>query len=909
MDSDGITPTASAVRSNADWQGAIDRARAYAPYLADLLDREPELTAMLARGEGEAALALTRSAGEGAPDVASALRREKRALALVLAIGDLAGAFPLLMVTRELSDFASRALDAAIGEALSHRVKDAESRGMTALALGKHGAGELNYSSDIDPILLFDPATLPRRERDEPGEAAQIAARRVVQTMSAKTAEGYVFRIDLRLRPASEVSPLAISFDGALTHYESSALAWERAAFIRAKAVAGDVAAGEKFLDAIEAFVWRKSLDFGAISEVGRLVHRIRDDHSGPQLPGPRFDVKKGRGGIREVEFFAQTHQLIHGGRNPSLRVSGTRAALDALAAAGVIGAVDAHEMGEAYDRLRVIEHRLQMVNDRQTHELPSGEALDNVARLDGLADGDALIAELEGICGRVSARFDKLVEAHGGKPSIPAPIPEQRLEKLGFADPAELAQRIAGWDSGRVKCLRSDAARRAFGAIRPQLLEALAHAPEPERAITRWEQMLARLPSAINIFHLLEARPALLDTLAQVLALSPALADALGRRGDLLDTLIDRTAFDLPPDTDALVRDFAGEGLDYEETLDRLRRKVGDLRFAAGVQLLDNAHDPLAIAAGLSRVAEAAIRVACDAAAGEFARKHGRIADEGLVVLGLGRLGGGVLTHASDLDLVYLFSGPFDAESDGERPLGATQYFNRLAQRVSAALSVPTAEGALYEVDTRLRPSGTQGLLAVNVDSFAKYQAESAWTWEHMALARARVLRSPHPAARDTVDGIFERTLSTPRDAAKLREDVLKMRGDVARHKPAKSPLDIKLARGGLVDIEFLVHFLQLRDGDCLAPDLSVAIRCLADRGKVPPSLLQAYELMTRLLVLLRLVAPDAEEPTPAARDVLARGCRQPDWDALITALDKARGEVAGAWSQTFDETLELTP
>ena len=370
---------------NGDWTHALARARAHAHYLERGLARLPELTALLAAGDGEAALAWAKAAGAGAPSVGSALRREKLALAVALAVGDLAGAFPLLRVTGELSAFADRALDAAIAEAIQRRMPDAAPAGFLALALGKHGAQELNYSSDIDPILLYDPALLPRRERDEPGEAAQRVARSLMELMSHVDAEGYVFRVDLRLRPASEVSPLAIPIEAALTHYESSALAWERAAFIRARACAGDIAAGENFLAAIRPFVWRKSLDFGAIAEVGRLTGRIRANHHGPTAPGPGFDLKKGRGGIRDVEFFAQIHQLIHGGRNPSLRLRGTRASLDALAEAGLIERDDAALLGESYDRLRVIEHRLQMVADQQTHSLPLDQAaLDNVAQLDG---------------------------------------------------------------------------------------------------------------------------------------------------------------------------------------------------------------------------------------------------------------------------------------------------------------------------------------------------------------------------------------------------------------------------------------------------------------------------------------------------------------------------------------------
>ncbi|MFN5901799.1 MAG: glutamine-synthetase adenylyltransferase, partial [Novosphingobium sp.] len=452
-----------------------------------------------------------------------------------------------------------------------------------------------NYSSDIDPILLYDPALLPRRERDEPGEAAQRVARALMEIMSHVDHEGYVFRVDLRLRPASEVSPLAIPIEGALTHYESSALAWERAAFIRARACAGDIAAGEAFLAAIRPFVWRKSLDFGAIAEVGRLTGRIRANHHGPKAPGPGFDLKKGRGGIREVEFFAQIHQLIHGGRNPDLRLRGTRASLDALAAAGIIAPDDAVLLGQSYDRLRTIEHRLQMVADQQTHSLPADPAaLDNVARLDGLADGAALVAELERITEIVGQRYDRLVAEHAGEQtSVAVSVPRggaalaAEIERLGFPEPEALAARIEGWRSGKLRVLRSEAARAAFDAVQPRLLAAFSAAPEPLHALLRWEQLLTNLPSAVNLFRLLEARPGLADLVARVLCLAPPLADALARRADLLDALIDASAFDLPGTVEELAEVMArGEvGDEYEALLGRVRRKVGEIRFALGVQ------------------------------------------------------------------------------------------------------------------------------------------------------------------------------------------------------------------------------------------------------------------------------------------------------------------------------------
>jgi len=904
----------------ANWISAIERARAHAPYLAQALDRQGELAAILASGDGERALAMAKAAGAGIGEVGVALRREKAALALVLAIGDLAGAFPLLRVTGELSALADRAMDAAIADAIRSRVPDAEPGGFVALALGKHGAGELNFSSDIDPILLYDPDLLPRRDRDEPGEAAQRVARTLVETMAGVTGDGYVFRIDLRLRPASEVSPLAIPIEAALTHYESLALAWERAAFIRARACAGDIVAGEAFLAAIRPFIWRKSLDFGAIAEIGRLTARIRTEKAGPEMVGPGYNLKLGRGGIREVEFHAQTLQLIHGGRNPSIRQRGVRATLDALAAAGLMSADDAAMLAQGYDRLRTIEHRLQMVADQQTHTLPvDRHALDNVARLDGLPDGAALIDELAGITEVVGLRYDALIAASAGAGGEPVPVSAPsgdtlvtELERLGFGDAEALAARIDGWTSGRIRALRSDAARLAWDAIRPQLLAALARAPEPDRAMLRWEALLANLPSGVNLFRLLEARPALLQLLARILSLAPPLAGELGRRADLLDSLIDASAFDLPPGVNELVARFADgeDGDDYQHTLDRVRRAVAELRFALGVQLIatdfaGGARDPLDIASALSRIAEAALRVLADAAASEFAGVHGRVPASELVIIGLGRFGGGVLTHASDLDLVYLFTGEHGAESDGARPLGATLYYNRLGQRVTAALSVPTAEGALYEVDTRLRPSGEQGPLAVSFAAFERYQREQAWTWEHMALTRARCLYGSKEA-RERLEEIIAGVLAEPRDPEKLRADVLDMRATMAAHKPPRGPLDVKLARGGLVDLEFLVHYLQLRDGRGLTPHLGDAVRLLAEAGQLDPGLCEAHDTMTRILVAVRLLAPDLDEPPLAARGVLARACGCADWQSLLAILESSRETVAAAWKQAFEQDLE---
>jgi len=901
-----------------DWEGALRRARTHAPFLARALERQPELTALLAAGEGDAALAWAGAQGAH-PDTEVALRRERLALAAALAVGDLAGAFPLAQVVGELTAFADRALDRAIRSAIAERTdSDAGTEsvsGLIALALGKQGAGELNYSSDIDPILLFDRDRLARRASDDPGDAAQRYARRIVALLSATTADGYVLRVDLRLRPASEVSPLAVPIGAALTHYQGHALAWERAAFIRARAAAGDIAAGEAFLAAIRPFVWRSQLDFGAIAEISALTHRIRDSHSGPRAPGPGFDVKRGRGGIREIEFYAQTHQLIHGGRDLGLRVRGTRAALDALAAAGWIASECALVLGEAYDRLRVIEHRLQMVYDRQTHALPEGEALDNVARLDGQADGAALVAELTAITARTARIYDELIGRNEAAPLaavLPASALAHQLKAWGYPEPKPLAERIEGWRDGRHAAIRTPQAVEAWDRLCPGLLAAIAASDDPARAITRWEHILERVPSAITTFRLLDARPDLLARLVAALTLAPVLSDELARKPERLDTLIDRDALELPGDVPAIMARMRGAAIrdDYEALLDAIRVITGEIRFALGIQLIEGLADPLDIAHALSRTAEAALQLATDATVAEFAAKHGRIAGSELLILGLGRLGGGALTHASDLDIVYLFTGDFAAQSDGPRPLGATIYYNRLASRVSAALSVPTAQGALYEVDTRLRPQGNQGPMAVSCEAFGKYQREAAWTWEHMALARARVLYGS-AAARAELEGVLDEVLGAPRGHAALRKAVIQMRAEMARHKPASGPIDAKLARGGLVDIEFLVHYLQLKgaaaDGTPLAkaapqaldPDLATALSGLIAAGLLPADLTGPHALMSRMLVAGRLLAPDGREPPPSGARALARACGFASYDALLEAFAAARLAVASVWKQ----------
>ncbi|MEQ8742138.1 bifunctional [glutamine synthetase] adenylyltransferase/[glutamine synthetase]-adenylyl-L-tyrosine phosphorylase [Parasphingorhabdus sp.] len=883
-------------------QDALQRARDNAPYLALAMQVLPELTDLLAAENLEAALEYVGGAGEGADNVRQKLRREKRAMALTLAIGDLAGQLSLTDVITRLSDFADRALDEALADIYATRYPDAPVEGFAIIGLGKHGSRELNYSSDIDPIFLYDPDKIPVRGREEPSDASRRIGQQLVEALNSRDADGYVFRVDMRLRPSPEVSPVALPVEAAISYYESSALAWEQAAFIRSRSAAGDPILGRYFLETINPFIWRRSLDYGAIRNIGSVTAQIRDHYAAGQKFGPGFDLKRGRGGIRETEFYAQMHQLIFGGRQPDLRVPATRDALAALVKAGRIDGDKARVLSEAYELYRVIEHRLQMVNDQQTHSLPDAAAdLDRVARLHGLEAGQALLDLLAPHVEAVGRIYDDLIEPED---DARLPVDEEKLAAViagkNLLEADSFLQAIKRWRSGKVTALRSAAAQESFEAILPDLVDAIATAPNSTKALARLDSLIDKLPTAINFFRILEARPALLEKLGQILSHAPVLADALSRRAELFDGLIDATALDLPPSVAELAEQFARTepGDDYQMLLDRVRARVGEKRFALGVQLIEGQHDALQISAGYARVAEAAIQVLTDATIAEFEEVHGKIADARLLILALGRLGGGALTHASDLDLIFLFAGDHSAESDGKRPLGGTQYFNRLTARIVTALSVPTAAGPLYEVDTRLRPSGTQGPLAVTLESFYKYQRENAWTWEHMALTRARPVYGDR-ADRAELEQEICAILRTEREPEELRKAVRKMRLDIVEHKPPKGPLDTKLMEGGLVDWEFIIHFLQLKTGEALHPQLGQAVRALVAAGHLGEDMVTAHELMTRLLVALRLMSPDCDYPPETSRALIAKAAGQESWDALLDGYDKARQCVIEEWNR----------
>jgi glutamate-ammonia-ligase adenylyltransferase len=882
---------------------ALQRAERFSPFLREAIRALPGIAeTFVERGAAPAAdLALAARAD----DIDVELRRQRLGLALAVALGDLAGELSLEAVTDLLSGFADRAIDRALAGAIRERVPEAEVQGFAVVAMGKLGSSELNYSSDVDLLLLFDPEALARRARDDAGEAAVRVARRMIEVLQKRTADGYVARVDLRLRPSPEVTPIALPVNAAISHYESSALPWERAAFIRARPCAGDIALGQRFLGAIEPFVWRRSLDFGVIDEVRQISARIRDHFAQNSQFGPGYDLKRGRGGIREVEFFVQIQQMVHGGRDPSVRAPATLDAIAALLAAGRLDESTASELGDAYRVLRTIEHRVQMVEDAQTHLLPAqDEALGNVASLHGLAGGAELLDLLRPRVERTGEIFDGLAPEEGGQLSNDPDILLDELKGFGFPDASAAARHVADWRSGKARSLRSPAAQAAFEAMLPGLMQAVASGSDPERALNRLSDIVERLSSGVNFFRLLEARPHLAQLLAKILTHAPALADQLARRPELFEGLFDASSFDPPPAAEVIAADLGKvmRANPYDVGLDKVRRLVNERRFALGVQLIDQRSDPLEVAAGYSRVAEGTVVALAGAAVAEFEEAHGRFPGGELVIVALGRLGGCELTQASDLDIVYLHTAPAGLTSDGKKPLGPNDYFNRLASRVTAALSVPTAAGPLYEVDVRLRPEGAKGMLVVSLDAFERYQREEAWTWEHMALCRARPIVGS-PEVRERTAQLIESILTRRRDPKVVVRDAAKMRSEMERHKPPKSGLDVKLGPGGLVDLEFAVHVLQLTRGIGLDPRLEVALAELHVDNLVTSKIVAAQKLFTRILVMMRLVAPGDVKPTAETWQLVAEACGAASWDELLAEHDAARQSVSELWNRIRQE------
>ncbi|MEB3420418.1 glutamine-synthetase adenylyltransferase [Salipiger marinus] len=857
--------------ADGDTARLIHGATGSSPYLASLLRKEADwLEAALAAPEAALDAALDGLPEDGDP--ASPLRQAKRRVALLAGLCDLGGIWPLDQVTGALTRLADRAVDLALRDAIGREIRRGklpgataedipQAAGMVVFAMGKMGAGELNYSSDIDLICLFDESRFERDDYHEARAAFIRATRRMTATLSDLTGEGYVFRTDLRLRPDPAVSPVCMAMEGAERYYESLGRAWERAAWIKARPCAGDLEAGARFQEVLRPFVWRKHLDFAAIKDAHdmRLRYREAKGLSGPiTLPG--HNMKLGRGGIREIEFFTQTRQIIAGGRDPDLRVRGTVPGLAVLAEKGWVPGDVAETLTGHYRFHREIEHRMQMVQDAQTHALPVNE--EGFHRLAAMTGRD--LRELKA---DLSARLE---EVHALTEGFFAP--EARAEAQ-VPDMLEDSPLVARWTS--YPALRSQRAVEIFTRLRPEILSRLARAARPEEALQAFDGFLAGLPAGVQLFSLFDANPQLVDLLVDIVSTSPDLARHLARHASVFDAVIGGDFFAPWPGVAALRADLAetlAREADYERQLDMARRWAKEWHFRAGVHLLRGLTDPEEAAQHYADLAEAVLAALLPVVQQEFAAKHGAAPGRGAVVLGMGSLGAGRLHARSDLDLIVIYDPAGVEASEGRRPLPARTYYARLTQALITAMTAPMAEGRLYEVDMRLRPSGNQGPVATSLTAFTEYQRGQAWVWEHLALTRARVVAGPADLAAD-VEALRHDLLGSPPPRDRVLAELAQMRARIAAARGAGDPWDPKLGRGRMQDIELVAQAGALLSGQAprrTARGLAAAARLgWLDRAGAD-HLASTHRLLWSLQIGARLIADGALDP----EDLGAGGC-----------------------------------
>ena len=908
------------------------------PFLWELASREPDRLVRLLRSDPERGfvrlLSETARAVAATADEAEAsrlLRRMKGEAALLIALADIGGVWPVMQAARALTELADTAVRASVDFALLEAAragrialrdeKDPQrGSGYIVLAMGKMGACELNYSSDIDLIVFFDAASPLIPEDAEPAPAFVRITQRVVKLLNARTGDGYVFRTDLRLRPDPASTPIAISTAAARAYYESVGQNWERAAMIKARACAGDIPAGEKLLNDLSPFVWRKYLDFAALADVHAMKQQINAYRGHGEIAVEGHNIKLGRGGIREVEFFAQTQQLIAGGRNPALRDRETLITLDKLAHDRWIDEAARDAMTDAYCFLRTVEHRLQMIEDEQTQVLPAERAgMERFARFLGYDSRDAfaavLVGHLEKVQGYYARLFEKMPAQDQPDLKFPADADDvktlDRLTALGYRSALEASAIVRQWFAGAHRSLKGEVAQSHLQELVPVLIEQIARTANPNGTLKLFDDFLANLHGAGRLLSLLRQKPELIALLILVLGIAPRLGDILARHPQVMDALIDPSFFGALPDEAELGRrlEVALAQARYDEDLlERIRMFGLEYMFLIGVRILSGTVTARQAGAAFAGLADAVIRAVHNAVAENFASTYGHLREEETAVLAMGKLGGYEMTATSDLDLILAYD--FDdahPESDGRRSLYGAQYFARLTQRLINALTAQTNYGALYDVDMRLRPSGRAGPLATQLGAFAHYQENEAWAWEHMALTRARVVSSS-PAFGARVQGVIREVLMRPRDRDLTAGDVVEMRTAIAAEKGDQDRWDIKHAAGGLVDIEFIAQYLQLVHANEKPEILDTStVRVLEKAWSLrlieredADVLRAAVQLYQDLTQIVRLCLPGPFEPKTAASgllQLLARAADVPDFATLDATLIDMQARVRASF------------
>ena len=909
-----------------DTSDIVAASTAIAPYLHRVQQRFGDDLSRILEGQGEAifieAVALFHERLDQTTqdeEIMAAIRRFRGRVNHLVAMSDIFGISPLPEQISWLSRCAGITVE-SVSRWICGPGPDGEvaHQGWFILGMGKLGAGELNFSSDIDLIII----TLPNE--DENANANYVRkARRLTSLLSTPTADGIGWRVDLRLRPDPGATPIAIPRDAAISYYESLARTWERAAFIRARPIAGNLRAGEDFLKSIQPFIWRRHLDYTVLEDMRVMLRRdARDDH----LLG--FNIKTGIGGIRGIEFFVHVHQLIVGGREPALREKETTKALFRLGEGSWITREEATRLSEAYYIWRRLEHRLQMIGDAQTHQLPkSAEALQAIAAFCGHETSETFREAVIRLSDQVVADTAALIKAIGDDDKEDQDAfqnwlygnTESRddaamhLTSLGFQDPVSLFAVCEGWMAGRAPATRSDQSREKLRRILPRLIRRFAETDNPDQGFSSFAVLVDQLPAGLQLFSLLESNDGLATTLGAIVTGAPSLREQLIRHPMVVDRLMYEDFWDANIPWDARRAELNAaleDARDYQDVLDILRRIQRDWSFQIGVQMMHQVLDPVAAGKAFSTIANISIQAVLPVVHRQMIERYGDIEGGSMVVLALGRLGAEEMTILSDLDLICIYDCAENAISSGPRSLSASQWFTRFVQQLINALTAPTAEGRCYNVDMRLRPSGNAGPVAVHIDSFRQYQMEEAWLWEHFALLKARVVGNTGSATLSCdVEDIIRKALLKPRKSDEIRAEVITMRERIRKAMPAKSAHDLRHRDGGLLDLDFLIQMLQLMpssDDIKFFRSTRLAVPELARRGLLDEEqagfLNIAVDRLTALHQWIRLIFPENRSKPKGEMilpEIFATLSGHVDYETLDAEIDDICGRISALLDQ----------
>ncbi len=877
--------------------------------IADLAAAPPEV-ARDREGYEQRLAALVGEAPADHARFARQLRRFRTLESARIAWRDLFGLAPIEELLAEQSALA----DACIAVALAHLTAASQARhgvprddqgreqSLVTLGMGKLGGEELNFSSDVDLIFVYGAAgeTDGERPLDNATYFTRLA-QQLIRLLDERTADGFVYRVDMRLRPFGAAGPLVMHLGQLEQYLVTQAREWERFALVKARPLTGDAATVAELDDLLRPFVFRRYLDFGAFEALRDLKQRLEREVARKGLDG---NVKYGRGGIREVEFIAQAFQLIRGGREPALRTRHLHAALTALAETGDLSTRVVDELLQAYHYLRRVENHLQLFGDARVHALPQDEA--GVAQLAwtlGEADGGAFRERLDGHMARVHSRFKQVFNVPSEAQDAPDPlvavwegelddaVATERLAAAGFGEPERVAERLRSVrESTRYRTLTATA-RARFDRLLPLILADAGDTAMAEQTLNRLLDLLEAIARRSVYLSLLIENAGARRRLVELCAASPWIAEFVTGHPILLDELLDPESLYEAPDRASIEAEIEAalastDPDDLEAQMDALRQvKQANVLRVAAVDVTGRL--PLMrVSDHLTWIAEALLAAVTRLVRRELVGRHGTpriecedgtVVEAGFGVVAYGKLGSWELGYGSDLDLVFLYEGGSgERGTDGERPLDNAAFFGRLTQRIIHFLNTATPAGILYDIDTRLRPNGAAGALVSSITAFERYQRESAWTWEHQALVRARMVVGD-PGLQGRFDAARRALLQTPRDPAELRQRVVEMRERMRREldRGREGQFDLKQARGGVADIEFVVQYEVLRraqetpaliaytDNIRLLEALAEAGYLAADDAQLLTDAYRAYRARVHRLALLgqpAVVEPDAE-------------------------------------------------